>query len=186
MLALGATVPGLHLVCLVVPVGGLGVRACLARQCRTRASRAVESFQARIAPSLSVLVLELASFTLDARAHARVGLHRAGAALRLHRAASHCVVACCGVCALVGAGEIGRGGVRAFLARQRDRRSILAVVAWEARLACRTVLLILEGSGDALDARISARVGLHRAGGACRLIRASRLGVEAGVGQQTP
>eukprot|EP00964_Phaeocystis_antarctica_P055728 scaffold32801_cov66-Phaeocystis_antarctica.AAC.2 len=169
MLALGATVPGLHAVCISLPVGAFEVgcvriRACLARQRGRRALRAVRAGRARPAHQLARRGLEGAGLALETRAHACVGRDRAGAARRLPGATGWRKVAHVSLSALIGAGEAGGAGVCALSARQRRAGTLRAV---RAGLAGNARLLALAGlvlAGGAFVAEGSARGGRNESG----------------------
>eukprot|EP00964_Phaeocystis_antarctica_P013588 scaffold7455_cov72-Phaeocystis_antarctica.AAC.2 len=147
--ATGWTVPGLHL------VGGLRIRAFLARQRRAGARWAVRARLAGNARLLALLGLVCTGCALVARALACVGLNGAGAALGLLDATRRREASLVGRRALSGAGEVGGDRIRALRARQRRAGTLWAVRA-----------------GLAGNARLLALVGLVRA---CRALVAGAL-----------
>eukprot|EP00964_Phaeocystis_antarctica_P016530 scaffold9128_cov51-Phaeocystis_antarctica.AAC.3 len=166
VLALGAIVPGLHGVCIALPVvakkpGSVGLHP-------VRLVRSVASENAT-----------------DAYTHARIGRHRAGAALGLVLAASRRVVARLGggACTLArGVGDLGVGAVRA---RDGPTRTLGAVVSQQACLAPLRAQLGLVLATNALVAHAHACIGCRRAWAAHSLVNATGGRVVAGVGDCT-
>eukprot|EP00964_Phaeocystis_antarctica_P030642 scaffold17321_cov70-Phaeocystis_antarctica.AAC.3 len=147
-------------------VGGVGVRALLARQRRAGARRAIGAGLAGNARLLALAGLVLAGRAPDARGHARVWRDGAGAAHRLPCATGWRKVALGSRRAFRLNCEVGGVGVRARLARQRCAGALGAV---RARLAGDARLLALAGlvlASGAPVAEGSARGGRNEAGGA--------------------
>eukprot|EP00964_Phaeocystis_antarctica_P072930 scaffold44705_cov70-Phaeocystis_antarctica.AAC.6 len=163
-------------------VGGVGVRALLARQRRAGTLGAVRAGLAGDARLLALALLVRAGRALVAHALAGVGLDGAGAALGLLGAARRREVAHARRRALIVAGEVGGGGVRALLARQRRAGTLGAVRAGLAGDASLLALLGLVRAGFTLVARGHARVWRDRARAALGLQFAARWSKVAHVG----
>eukprot|EP00964_Phaeocystis_antarctica_P023483 scaffold13128_cov76-Phaeocystis_antarctica.AAC.3 len=162
----GCTVPALHGVGSVLPVGAewplsVGVHRSALR--RAGACWAVRSLLARLALRLLLPVLKSALGARRAETHPRVSCDRAGAAGPWHGAARGRVEARLGRVALRGAAEVGTIRVRALLAWQRcacAKRAEVPRLAGDARLLA---LVGLVPACRAPDARGHARVWRDRA-----------------------
>eukprot|EP00964_Phaeocystis_antarctica_P092934 scaffold59863_cov69-Phaeocystis_antarctica.AAC.1 len=145
-------------------VGGVGVRALLARQRRAGALWAVRAGLAGDARLLALTRLELAGLAPVARNHFCIGRDGAGAALGLLPAARRRKVARVGSRALCSGAKIGLVGVCALVARQRRTGASRAV---RAGLAGNARLLALAGlvrTGGASVTKVSARAVRNEAG----------------------
>eukprot|EP00964_Phaeocystis_antarctica_P084410 scaffold53140_cov64-Phaeocystis_antarctica.AAC.4 len=180
---MGWTVPGLHLVCSLLPVGAKWPLSVAVHWSRRACARwAVRAALAGNASLLALTLLVLAGRALDACAHARVGRDGAGAARRLHGATGWRVVALGSRRAFRDSCEVGGVRVRALLARQRRAGALGAVRAWlagDARLLAFTGLV---RACRAPVARGHAHVGCDGAGAALVLLRAARRREVACVG----
>eukprot|EP00964_Phaeocystis_antarctica_P074590 scaffold45883_cov70-Phaeocystis_antarctica.AAC.1 len=164
-------------------VGLAGVRARRTRQRGASARRAERAWLAGNTRLFTLVGLVLAGRALDARAHSRHGLHRAGAALSLFGAARRRGVARVGLGALVFATQVGCLRIRALLTRQRGTGTGRAVHPLCARLALRLLLPVLKSALGARRAETHPRVSCGRAGAAGPRRGAARGRVEALLGR---
>eukprot|EP00964_Phaeocystis_antarctica_P161459 scaffold133377_cov69-Phaeocystis_antarctica.AAC.2 len=155
-------------------VGGVGVRALLARQRRAGALGAVRAGLAGDAHLLAFALLVRAGRALGARTLAGVGLDGAGAALGLLGAACWREVARFGRCAVGSGAKVGPVGVCALAARQRRRRALRAVRARHAHVALCPAGFVHELARAALVTLGLLVQRLHGTRAARRLLGAAR------------
>eukprot|EP00964_Phaeocystis_antarctica_P040353 scaffold23068_cov70-Phaeocystis_antarctica.AAC.4 len=172
-------------------VGGVGVRAFLARQRRAGALGAERAGLAGDARLLALTLLVRARRALSARALAGVGLDGAGAAFGLLGAARRREVARVGSRAVGSGAKVGLVGVCALDTRQRRRRALRAVRARRAGVALGVAGLVHELARAALvtlgliDQRLHVtRAAWHLLGAAgWRKVARLGLGALAGAGE---